>query len=51
VRNWKDTPSVVLVMGSSPSFERTGYVEFSCTYRASRPSGDVGSLADCMWVS
>ncbi len=51
VRNWKGITSVVLVMGSSSSSRRTGYVEFSCTYRASRPSRDVGSPTDCMFLS
>ncbi len=48
VRNWDGITSVVLVMGSSSSYGCTGYVEFSCTYRASRPSKDVGIPADCM---
>ena len=47
-RSWNGIASVVLVMGSSSSFGRTGYVEFPWTCRASRPSRDVGSPADCM---
>ena len=33
VRSWEGITSVVLVMGSSPSSGRTGYVEFSGTCR------------------
>ena len=47
-RSWNGIISVVLLMGSSSSSGRTGYVEFPWTYRASRPSKDVGSPADCM---
>ena len=51
VRSWEGITSVMLVMGSSLSSGRTGYVEFSCTCRASMPSGNVGSPADCIWSS
>ena len=51
VRNWEGITSVVLMVGSLSSSGRTGYVEFSCTCRASRPSRDVGSPADCMFSS
>ena len=50
VRSWEGITSVVLVIGSSSSSGHTGYVEFSSTCKASSPSGDVGSLADCIWV-
>ncbi len=51
VCNWEAITSVVLVIGSSSSSGHTGYVEISCTCRSSRPSGDVGSPADCIWSS
>ena len=51
VRSWEGINSVVLVMGSSSSYGHTGYVEFSCTCRASMPSGDVGSPTNCIWAS
>ena len=51
VRMWEDSTSAVLVMGLSSSSGRTGYVEFSCTCRAFRPSGDAGSPANYMRAS
>ena len=48
VRSWEGITSIVMVIGSSSSSGLTGYVEFSCTCRASRPSGDVGSPTDCI---
>ena len=48
VRSWEGITSVVLVMGSSSSSGHTGYVEFSCTCRASSPSRDVGNPAACI---
>ena len=51
VRSWEGINYVALVMGSSSSSERTGYVVFSCTCRASRPYGDVGSPTECNLVS
>ena len=51
VRSWEGITSVVLVMGSSSSSGRTGYVEFSSTFRASSLSGDVKGPADCLWLS
>ena len=51
VRRCVGITSVALVISSSSSFGLTGEVEFSSTYRASRPSGDVGSPADSIWAS
>jgi len=50
VRRLVGITSVVLVIGSSSSSGVIGWVEFSDTCRASRPSGDVGSPADCELV-
>ncbi len=43
VRSWGGITFVVLVMGSSSSSGRTGYVECSWICMASSPSKDVGS--------
>ena len=51
VLSWEGITWVVMVMGSSSYSGWTGYVEFSWTCMASRPSGDMWSLANCMWVS
>ena len=51
VRSWEGITSVVMVMGSSSSSGRTGYVEFSSTCIASRPSRDVGSPAEGIFSS
>jgi len=48
VRSRGGITSVVLVMGSSSSSGRTGYVECSWICMASSPSRDVGSPAVCM---
>ena len=51
VRRCAGVTYVVLVIGSSSSFGVIGYVEFSCTCRASRLSRDVGSPTACIRVS
>ena len=51
VRRCVDITSVVMVIYSSSSSGVTGYVEFSNTCSASRPSRDVGSPTDCIKAS
>ena len=48
VRSWGGIASIVLVMGSSSSSGRTGYVECSWICTASSPSKDVGSPVVCI---
>ena len=51
VRSCGGIASIVLVMGSSSSSGRIGYVEWSCTCMASMPSRVVGCPGDCMALS